>query len=120
MNSFPNWIRLTAWYCFALAVILSLLGLIAYSATRSSIHWTVNEELVTQMAKGRRPMERTALNGDVQGDLQRRSELADGVLWHVSDQQSNWLYHSARKSMGSWTCEFLRVSGNWSWIDETA
>ncbi len=120
MNSFPIWVRLTAWCFLVLAVILSLFGLIAYSATRSSIHRTVDEELRTRTEGARRPIERTPRNGDVQGELRERSELAGGALLQIPDQQSNWRDRSARKSMGRSTFELLRVGGDWSWVDETA
>lgn len=107
MNSFPIRVLLPAWYFLALAVILSLFGLIDYSAMRGSIHRTLGEELRTRMEGVRRPIERTARNDDVQGELREHSELAGGALLQVPDQQANWLCRSARKFMGKSTCEFL-------------
>ncbi len=120
MTLFPIWIRLTTWYVLILAVILSLFGPIACFAMRSSVHRTVDEEPRTRMERERRLIERTARNGDVRGELWEHSELAAGALLHASDQQGNWLCRPARKYMGRSTCKFLRVSGNWRWIDETA
>src|SRR5713101_5457464 len=100
MKSFPIRVRLTAWYFVVLAVILSLFGLIAYFAMRSSIHRTVDEELRTRLQGVRQLMERTARYGveDLQRELREHSVLMEGALLQVSDQQGNWLYRSASLS----------------------
>jgi len=97
MNSFPIRVRLTAWYFVVLGVTLSLFGLIAYFAMRTSIHRTVDEELRTRTEGVRRLIQRTARYGaeDLQRELRQHSELAAGALLQVSDEKGNWLYRSA-------------------------
>src|SRR6266446_8765948 len=96
MKSFPIRVRLTAWYSVVLGVTLSLFGLIAYFAMRSSIHRTVDEELRTRMDGIHRLIDRTARYGaeDLQRELREHSELSEGALLQVSDESGNWLYRS--------------------------
>src|ERR1700730_13969880 len=96
MNSLPIGVRLTAWYFVVLGVTLSLFGLIAYFAMRTSIHETVDEELRARTEGVRRLIQRTAKYGteDLQRELRQHSELAEGALLQVSNEKGNWLYRS--------------------------
>ena len=96
MNSLPIGVRLTAWYFVVLGVTLSLFGLIAYFAMRTSIHETVDEELRARTEGVRRLIQRTAKYGteDLQRELRRHSELAEGALLQVSNEKGNWVYRS--------------------------
>src|ERR1700676_3814055 len=96
MNSLPIGVRLTAWYFVVLGVTLSLFGLIAYFAVRTSIHETVDEELRARTEGVRRLIQRTAKYGteDLQRELRQHSELAEGALLQVSNEKGNWVYRS--------------------------
>jgi heavy metal sensor kinase len=96
MNSLPIGVRLTAWYFVVLGVTLSLFGLIAYFAMRTSIHETVDEELRARTEGVRRLIQRTAKYGteDLQRELRQHSALAEGALLQVSNEKGNWVYRS--------------------------
>jgi len=90
--------RLTGWYFVILAVTLSLFGLSAYIAMRSSIHETVDEQLRNYQDAVQRLIERNAPYGeeDIRDELREHSALpVEGVLLQVSDQDGAWLYRSA-------------------------
>src|ERR1700680_246447 len=93
MNFLPIGVRLTAWYFVVLGVTLSLFGLIAYFAMRTSIHETVDEELRARTEGVRRLIQRTVRYGeeDLQRELRQHSELAEGALLQVSDEKGDWL-----------------------------
>src|ERR1700680_4604812 len=112
MNSFPIGVRLTAWYFVVLGVTLSLFGLIAYFAMRTSIHHTVDEELRARTEGVRRLILRTVRYGeeDLQRELRQHSELAGGALLQVSDEKGNWLYRSP--TIGSYDISRSQESSN--------
>ena len=101
MKSLSIRTRLTAWYFVILAVTLSLFGLSAYIAMRSSIHETVDEQLRNHADAVRRLIERNSPYGeeDIRDELREHSVLpAEGVLLQVSNQDGTWLYRSAAMS----------------------